>query len=102
MKMKIKNSEKRFEYISLIIMLILTVLCIMPFVLMISASITDEKVLIQEGYKFIPSKVSLGSYQYLWAKRETIFRAYGISILITALGTTINVILTSLFAYPLS
>ena len=100
--MKIKNSEKRFEYISLIIMLILTVLCILPFVLMIAASITEEKVLIQEGYKFLPSKISLGSYQYLWAKRETIFCAYGISILITAIGTTINVILTSLFAYPLS
>jgi putative aldouronate transport system permease protein len=102
MKMKIKNSEKRFEYISLIIMLIITVVCIMPFVLMIAASITDENVLIQEGYKFLPSKVNFGSYGYLWAKRETIFGAYGISILITAVGTTINVLLTSLFAYPLS
>jgi putative aldouronate transport system permease protein len=102
MKMKIKNSEKRFEYISLIIMLIITVVCIMPFILMIAASITDENVLIQEGYKFLPSKVNFGSYGYLWAKRETIFGAYGISILITAVGTTINVLLTSLFAYPLS
>ncbi len=102
MKKKIINSEKRFEYISLIIMLIITVICIMPFVLMIAASITEENVLIKEGYKFLPSKVNLGSYQYLWAKRETIFSSYGISILITAVGTTINVLLTSLFAYPLS
>lgn len=102
MKMKVKNSEKRFEYISLIIMLIITVLCLMPFILMIAASITEENILIKEGYKFLPSKVSFGSYQYLWAKRETIFSAYGISILVTAVGTTINVLLTSLFAYPLS
>jgi putative aldouronate transport system permease protein len=102
-KMKTKkNSEKRFQNISLVIMLIITVFCIMPFILMIAASITDENVLIKEGYRFWPSKISFGSYYYLWAKRETIFGAYGISILVTAVGTFINVALTSLFAYPLS
>lgn len=100
--MKNVNSEKRFQNISLIIMLIITVICILPFILMISASITEEKTLIKEGYKFLPSKFSFGSYFYLWAKRETIFRAYGISLLVTAIGTFINVMITSLFAYPLS
>ncbi|WFR59046.1 carbohydrate ABC transporter permease [Anaerocolumna sp. AGMB13025] len=102
MKINKHNSEHRFQRISLIIMLIITAFCIMPFVLMISASITDENVLIREGYKFWPSKVNLGAYFYLWAKRETIFGAYGISILVTVAGTVVNVILTSLFAYPLS
>jgi putative aldouronate transport system permease protein len=74
----------------------------MPFVLMIAASITEENVLIKEGYKFWPSKIDFGAYHYLWAKRETIFGAYGISIFVTAVGTFVNVILTSLFAYPLS
>ena len=100
--MKKMNSEKRFQTVSLVIMLIITIACILPFILMISASITEESVLIKEGYKFCPSKVSFASYYYLWAKRETIFRAYGISILITAAGTLVNVIITSLFAYPLS
>ena len=102
MKLKKFNSEKRFQTISLIIMLIFAAFCIMPFILMIAASITDENVLIREGYKFWPSKINLGAYSYLWAKRETIFSSYGISIFITAVGTFVNVILTSLFAYPLS
>lgn len=102
MKNKSKNSERRFQRISLVIMLIFTALCILPFVLMISASITNENVLVKEGYRFWPSKVSFGAYIYLWAKRDTILSAYGISILVTVVGTLINVILTSLFAYPLS
>ena len=102
MKIKKYNSEKRFQNISLIIMLVITAFCIMPFILMIAASITNENVLIREGYKFWPSKIDFGAYTYLWAKRETIFGAYGISILVTVVGTFINVALTSLFAYPLS
>ncbi len=102
MKKKQGSSEKRFQTISLMIMLLITVFCLMPFLLMLAASVTDENVLIREGYKFWPSKVNFGAYKYLWAKRETIFSAYGISIFVTAIGTFVNVALTSLFAYPLS
>lgn len=100
--MKKFDEEKRFKVCCAVIMSILCIIALAPFVLMISASLTEETTLIAEGYKFFPKKIALDSYKFLWAKRETIGRAYGISIVITAVGTTINVIITSLFAYPLS
>ncbi len=100
--MKKLTSEKRFLYICLIILLVFTAICIAPFLLMFAASITDEQTLLKEGYRFWPSSVSFDTYRYLWAKRETIGRAYIISILVTFVGTTINVVITSLFGYPLS
>lgn len=100
--MKKVTSEKRFMYICLIILLVFTAICIAPFLLMFAASITDEQTLLREGYRFWPSSVSFDTYRYLWAKRETIGRAYIISILVTFVGTTINVVITSLFGYPLS
>ena len=87
--------------VSLVIMIIISVLCLLPFVLMISASLTGEKELIKEGYKFFPRTVSFDTYKYLWAKRETIGRAYMMSIVVTLLGTLVNVIITSLFSDPL-
>ena len=87
--------------VSLVVMILVAITCILPFVLMISASITEEKELIKEGYKFWPKRVSFATYQYLWAKRETIGKAYLMSILVTLSGTLVNVIITSLFAYPL-
>ncbi|MDE7045158.1 MAG: carbohydrate ABC transporter permease [Acetatifactor sp.] len=96
------NSEKRFRYICLTILLIFTAICITPFLLMLAASVTEEQALVREGYKFWPSAFSFDTYQYLWAKRETIFRAYMISILVTFAGTMVNVTITSLFGYPLS
>lgn len=96
------NTEKRFRYICLAILLIFTAICVTPFLLMLAASVTEEQSLIREGYKFWPSAFSFDTYKYLWAKRETIFRAYMISILVTFAGTMVNVIITSLFGYPLS
>lgn len=95
------REETTFRNISLVVMCIIAVTCILPFVLMFSASITGEKELIKEGYKFWPSTISLDTYKYLWAKRETIGRAYGLSILVTLAGTLTNLVITSLFAYPL-
>ena len=100
--MKKLTSEKRFIYICLIILLVFTAICIAPFLLMFAASITDEQTLLRKGYRFWPSSVNFDTYRYLWAKRETIGRAYIISILVTFVGTAINVVITSLFGYPLS
>ena len=104
MKPKLKSSKLESptsRYISLVVMILVAVTCILPFVLMISASVTEEKELIKEGYKFWPKKVSLATYEYLWAKRETIGKAYLMSIVVTLSGTLVNVLITSLFAYPL-
>lgn len=100
--MKKWDSDHRFRLIALIVMLVWTVICLAPFVLMIGASITDEQTLIREGYKFWPQKVNFAAYQYLWAKRDTIFNAYMISIIVTVVGTFTNVLITTLFAYPLA
>ncbi|RHP33284.1 carbohydrate ABC transporter permease [Lachnotalea sp. AF33-28] len=96
------NSETRFRCICLAILLLFTAICIAPFLLMFSASVTEEQALIRDGYKFWPETLSFDTYRYLWAKRETIFRAYMISVFVTLVGTVTNVIITSLFGYPLS
>ena len=100
--MKKMNSEKRFKILCLILLSLFAIFCIAPFILMISASVTDENALYNFGYRFIPSKFSGAAYKFMWAKRETIGRAYLVTIGITAVGTVINVIITSMFAYPLS
>lgn len=100
-KKKNHLDEPGFRNFSLVIMTLFAISCLLPFILMFAASITSEKELIADGYKFWPKKISLDTYEYLWAKRETIGRAYGLSILVTLAGTVTNVVMTSLFAYPL-
>ena len=95
------RDEKGFHYFALVLMPCLAIFCVIPFILMNSVSFSSEAALVK-GYKFIPQEFSASAYEYLWLKRATILRAYGLTILITVVGTATNLVLTSLFAYPLS
>ena len=94
--------NKGFRFIMGLIMLLFVLACILPFILLISSSFTSETALIKEGYSFIPSEVSLAAYEYIWNVKGDILRAYGISFFVTGVGTFASVIMTMLFAYPLS
>ena len=85
-----------------VFMILLILCCVLPFLLMVSASFTEEATLARNGYQFIPEAFSLETYNYIFRSASTIFRGYGMTIFITVVGTLSNLILTILFAYPLS
>jgi len=95
------RDERAFHNVAMTLMIILAIYCVVPFLLMLSVSFTSEAAL-AKGYKFWPAEISFAAYDYLWAKRFTIGRCYALTILVTVVGTVSNLVLTSLFAYPLS
>lgn len=94
--------SKSAKIISYTVMTILAIICVVPFLLMIAASVTSESTLLTQGYSFFPKDISLQAYEYLFADGVTIFRAYGITILVTVVGTATSLILTTLLAYAIS
>ena len=58
--------KKTFKIIAGVILTILSLMCVLPFVLMISGSLTGETALLVEGYKFIPTEWSWAAYNYLF------------------------------------
>ncbi|SEN73478.1 MULTISPECIES: carbohydrate ABC transporter permease [unclassified Paenibacillus] len=85
-----------------IILMIIALSCILPFILLFISSITDEQSIVLHGYSFFPEAYSLSAYRYLWNDIETILRSYGITIMVTVIGTVISMIITSMLAYPLT
>lgn len=83
-------------------MILLVLACILPFVLLVMASITDEATLTINGYSFFPKKFSFAAYDYLLSSYAKILKAYGMTFLVTAVGTSLNVFLTLSMAYLLS
>lgn len=92
----------RFQILANICMLAVTLMVVVPFLLVFISSITDENVLISNGYSFFPEKLSLYAYQYISGQGGKIFRAYGMTILVTAVGTAVNLLMSSMMAYVLS
>lgn len=100
--MPIRKKDHGYQVFLHAVLALLTAFMIMPFILLFMSSITEEKSLLVHGYSFFPKDFSLEAYHYIFVHGNKIFRAYGITILVTALGTTCNLLLSSMLAYPLS
>lgn len=95
------KSNMRFQILANFILILFTIFVITPFILLIMSSFTEESTLIRNGYSF-SRKIQLGSLCLHLENASKIMRAYGITILVTVVGTAVNVILSTMIAYPLS
>lgn len=91
-----------FQWFANIVMILLSLACLIPFILLIVASFTDENTIVKDGYSFFPKKWSLSAYHYLITDSGTLLHAYGITIFVTVVGTIVSLVITSLLAYPIS
>jgi putative aldouronate transport system permease protein len=71
-------------------------------VLIIAASFTKESSLVSEGYKLIPSEISLEAYRYVFRSPQQLLDSYKITIIYSVVATFLGVIVMSMLAYPLS
>ncbi len=96
------TESKSFNRVATIILTVLVIVTLLPIVLLVIASFTQEQALIQDGYSFFPKAFSLDAYYYMVKQGVVIIRSYGISFLVTILGTVLSVLVTTTLAYPMS
>ena len=95
--------DKRFQVLINVILVILTLLAVLPFLLLLSSSLTDDATLMRYGYNFLPRKFSTEAYKYLFTTNgANVLRSYGITMLVTVVGTLISLVLAPMLAYPLA
>ncbi len=100
--MKKSGSDKAFNTFSHILMMTFAILCILPLLLLLTSSFTDNNTLLNYGYSFFPKKWSLSNYGYILQNSQKIFSAYGVSILLTVVGTTLGTLITVMLGYGVS
>ncbi len=96
------SNKKAGQIVLNIIFVLMCIMAVAPFLLLVSSSLTQEETLMKYGYNFIPKVFSLESYQYLFLSGAKIARGYAITVFVTVVGTFTSVIMTMMFAYPLS
>jgi putative aldouronate transport system permease protein len=88
-----------FIYISLGLV---GIVCAFPLLYVLAVSVTPYgEVLKHGGYIVIPRSFTLDAYRQLFAGNN-ILQAFWITVFITVVGTLINMVLSTLMAYPLS
>lgn len=90
------SNKKTGQIILHIIFILLTLACVLPFLLLVMSSFTSEDCLMQNGYSLFPKEFSTEAYQYLVQRGATIARGYGITFLVTFLGTSIALVITTM------
>lgn len=96
------KETKVVQIIAHVVMALMSILALLPFILLIIASLTDNSWAVANGFSFFPGKWSMEAYLYIANKWETIGRAYLMTILVTVIGTGVSLFITALFAYGLS
>ena len=91
-----------FNILGYALLILFTLICIIPFYLVIISSFQAESVLVREGFPLYIKEFSLASYGLVLKSPENILRAYGVTTLVTVAGTAVSVIINTMTGYVLS
>lgn len=91
-----------FNIFAYVVIIFFTTICVLPFLLIISGSLTDNASIAVDGYHFIPKVFSLEAYKTIFLFPQTIIQAYKVTTLNTLVGTTLGLFFMSMAGYVLS
>lgn len=100
--MKRQKGNLGFYIIGYTSITIFSLLCIIPFLLIISGSFMEEQAIIKNGFSIIPIPFSLKAYDTLFKFPKDLLNAYQITLFVTIIGTIVSLFLTAMTAYVLS
>lgn len=97
----VRKDALAFKALGYPLVLIFAILCLVPFIIVLSSSFTSESYIIRNGYSFFPGEFSLESYAIIFKTPQSILRAYGVTITVTVVGTILSTFLNMMTGYVL-
>lgn len=85
-----------------LVFIVLSLTMMVPFLMVVMISLSDEKTMLLNGYKLLPDKFSTLAYAFIFKDASILINAYLITILITVVGTLLSLLFTSMTAYGIS
>lgn len=102
-KNKIRSStfDKGFDFVNLTLITLILVVVAYPLLYVISASFSDPILVTSGKVLLFPKGITLEGYQKIFESTE-IWRSFYNSVCYTVIGTTLNIVMTVMAAYPLA
>ena len=99
--MTVDRSTRLFRACSYLIVGIVIFITVIPFLLVVIGSFTNESEIIREGYRLFPRRLSLSAYRLVFEHPGAIVRAYGITLIVAVTGVSLGLLFMSMGAYVL-
>ena len=97
-----KKRKKVGQIILNLFFVIISLIIICPLLTLVGVSLSNEKDIVNYGYRIIPLRIDLSAYGYIFKNPKAILNAYGITILSSTCYMLLSVILMCMIAYPLT
>ena len=101
---KLKSARKPGvgQYVLGFFLLLYTLFCFLPVLLVVIAAFTKDSVIQATGYTYFPSEWSMAGMNTVLRFGDQLKVSYGVTIFITVVGTFVGLLVMSMFAYSLS
>jgi putative aldouronate transport system permease protein len=93
--------SRLFDSINYVLLFILAFVTVIPFLLNVTGSFASPEEALRKSFILLPEQFSLEAYRYIFSS-NIIPHSLLITVFITVVGTAINIIFTSLMAFPLA
>lgn len=90
------------QFVLGICLLIYTLFCLYPVLLVFIAAFTDEKTINKNGFSLFPEKWSMAGFNAVLKYGKQLVTSYGVTIFVTVVGTLLGLLIMSMFAYSIS
>ena len=93
--------RKAFTVLSVVILVVMAALAILPFIMIITGSLSSSDEIIKHGYSLKIQKFSLDAYRMIFLQPEAILCSFSVSIVVTLFGTLAGLVIMSMAGYAL-
>ena len=102
MKIKKDRATISFDVIKVTLLTLLSILCVLPFIVIISGSLTDNLTILKSGFSLFPRNTTLEAYKTIFRSPQGILQAYKMNVYYTFMGTALGLLVITLTAYTIS
>ena len=100
-KIKLDISDRIIRTVGYVFVTFFSLMCLFPFVLIVSTSFSAENYVSKNGFTLIPHEFNLEAYNMLFRNSKALLGSYGVTIAMTLLGTAIGLFIISMTGYAL-
>jgi multiple sugar transport system permease protein/putative aldouronate transport system permease protein len=98
---RLERSDLILRIVSYLVVTLFALFCLLPFVMMISASFSTEAEIRRSGFGLFPKEFTLTAYQFIFNAPRQIIGSYIVTITMTVCGTAIGLFLIAMTGYAL-
>lgn len=97
-----RKREIKGQICLIVFFTIISALVIVPFLMLVSVSLSNEKDVVEYGYRLLPLRIDLAAYRFVFKNPKQILNAYKVTAIFSIVGTFFSVLIMAMAAFPLS